>query len=241
MPYPGEGLDLFFMQIYGGFGYDWSAACGTFLGLATGRPQTGNPPYTISDFLAFYPQFFGPSTSITGTVSAGSNVVTGVTSTADIQPGQLVGSQFPSGTVVASTTSDSVTVSSPASADASAVTICTAPPVPLAVIQAYLNLAYASLMSSRWRELWIIAIGWYIAHFVTLYLQSMGNVNSTPGQIAAQGLEQGITVSQSAGGVSFTQENLTGLQSWGAWAKTSFGTLLVSQAQVIGAGMIYVR
>ena len=89
--------------------------------------------------------------------------------------------------------------------------------------------------------MWPIAMGWYIGHFLTLYMQAAGNVNSTPGQIAAQGLEQGITASQSAGSVSFSQENLVYLQSWGAWTKTAFGTQLISQAQVAGAGAIYIR
>lgn len=241
MPFPGDGLDLLYMEIYGGFGYDWSAACSAFSGLAAGIPQTGNPAYTVSDFLSFYPQFFGPATTITGTVTSGSATITGISSTTGIQPGQLVSGAFPGGTVVLSVASTTVTLSNPATANAASVLIYEAPPIPLAVIQAYLNLAYASLMSSRWRELWVIAMGWYIAHFLTLYAQSMGNASSTPGQIAAQGLEQGLAVSKSAGPLSQTQQHLTALESWGAWAKTSFGTQLISQAQVMGAGAVYFR
>lgn len=240
MAYPAAGIDLFFMEIYGGFGFDRSAL-GAYLGLATGRTQTGNPPFNVSGFKAFYPQFFGPGTSIPGTVTVGSNTITAIASTTGIEPGQLVSGPFPGGTVVTEVTSDSVTVSNLALSNASAVNIFMTPPVPLFVVQAYLNLANASLMSSRWREMWPIAMGWYIAHFLTLYLQASGNVNSTPGQIAAQGLEQGITASQSAGSVSFTQENLVALQSWGAWTKTAFGTQLISQAQVVGAGAVYIR
>lgn len=69
MAFPGEGLDLFYMEIFGGFGYD--AACSSFLNLAAGIPQTGNPPYTVADFQGFYPQFFGPGTTVTGTITSG--------------------------------------------------------------------------------------------------------------------------------------------------------------------------
>lgn len=240
MGFPAEGIDLFYMGIYGGFGFDWSASCGAYLGLATGLPQAGNPPYTISDFAAFYPQFFGTSTPVAGTIANGSNVITGV-SAGGVQQGQLVSGPFPNGTVVTGVASTSVTVSNPATANAVTFSVYMTPPVPLAVIQAFLNLAYASLMSSRWREMWPIAMAWYIAHFVTLYLQSAGNPGSTPGQIAVQGLEQGLTASKTVGPVSYTQENLVALQSWGAWTKTTYGTQLISQAQVVGAGAIYVR
>ena len=102
MPFPADGIQLFFMQIYGGFGYDGSAAASAYLGLASGIPQAGNPPYTLFDFLAMHPQFFGPATSLAGTVTTGSNQVTGIQSTAGLQPGQLAGRQFPTGTILTS-------------------------------------------------------------------------------------------------------------------------------------------
>lgn len=241
MSFPAEGINLFLMNIYGGFGLDAGAACSAYLGLASGLPQAGNPPYTVADFLAFYPQFFGPAQSVAGTVTEGSATISGIASTAGLQAGQLVTGQFPAGTVIVSTTADTITASNPALADDTTVSVYSSAPIPVAVIQAYLNLAYASLMSSRWREMWAMAMGWYIAHFLTLYAQSMAGVGATLDQIAAKGLELGIAVSQSAGAVSYTQQNLAGLESWGAWAKTAFGTQLVTHAQMLGAGMIYIR
>lgn len=240
MPFPSEGIELFYMEIYGGFGYDWSAACSGYLGLATGLPQAGNPPYTLSDFLSFYPQFFGPATSVAGTVAQGSPTVTGIASTTGIQAGMLISGPFPGGTVVISTTSTTVTLSNNALANDTSIAVYEAPPVPLAVIQSYLNLAYAALMSSRWREMWTMGMGWYIAHFLTLYLQSMGNASSTPGQIAANGIARGVRVSKAVDGVSATNQALD-FSEWGAWALTIFGQQLITQARVVGGGAIYVR
>ncbi|KAA6459643.1 DUF4054 domain-containing protein [Acidobacteria bacterium AB60] len=170
MGYPGEGIDLFFMDIFGGFGYD--IAAGPNLCLASGATQPGNPAYAVTDLLTFYPQFTN---------------------------------------------------------------------VPQAVIQAYINVATASLMSSRWREQWPIAMALYVAHFLTLYAQSAGDASTPLGAVAAKGLETGIIISQSAGPVSFSAQTITGLESWGAWTKTTFGTQLATMAQVVGAGMIYIR
>lgn len=240
MPFPAEGIDLFFMEIYGGFGYSWGGWSSAYLGLASGLPQAGNPPYTVANFQSMYPQFFGPGTSIAGTVTANSPTISGVASTVGIAAGQLVSGQFPAGTVVQSVTGDSITASTNATGNDTGVTVFEAPTVPLAVIQSYLNLAYAALMWSRWRETWTLAMGWYIAHFLTLYLQSAGSPTNTAGQIAAQGLARGIRVSKAVDGVSASNIALD-FGEWGAWALTIFGQQLITQARVIGAGAIYIR
>jgi len=235
-------LTLFYMSIYGGFGYDYSAIGDAYQGLAAGIPQTGNPPYTVNDFLSVYPKFYGPGTSVSGTLTATSPVISGVSSTAGVFPGQLViGNGIPAGTVVAGTTSNTITLSLNATVSATeTVTIYESQIVTLAVIQLYLNLAYASLMQSRWREMWYIAMGWYIAHFLSLYLQSDGNTNTTAGQIASQAIANGIQVSKSVGDVSVTYQPLTALDNWAAWNLTIYGQQLATQARVVGCGPVYV-
>ncbi len=47
-----------------------------------------------------------------------------------------------------------------------------APPIPIIVVQMYLNLAHASLVQARWGGEWWIAIGLFIAHYLTLYAKS---------------------------------------------------------------------
>lgn len=236
-------LTLFYMSIYGGFGYE-NDACQAYLGLATGIPQTGNPPYTAADFLAMYPKFGGVALPISATLTGGSAVVPYTGSGQGIGVGQLVsGAGVPAGSTIVSlspgvsfTLSNAATLSGPQT-----LSIYTAPPIPLAVMQVYLNLAYASLMSSRWREGWALGMALYIAHFLTLYAQSEGNSSTDPGEIAAAGLERGIAVSKSVGDVSVGLQNLAALNSWAAWGKTTYGTQLATLARVVGCGPIYVR
>lgn len=306
-------LTQFWMTIYGGYGYDLGALDGMFLGLAAGIPQTGNPPYTINDFLAMYPKFFGTPTvlasvftasvstvpvlnitglavgqlvtypgvtpgvviqavnsstiDLVGGLTQGSAVITGIAVQTGLMVGQpLSGNGVPIGATIAAldTNAQTVTMSSNATlTDAAAevmvtansvtlsaaptttvpaiITVYTAQLVPLFIIQTYINLAYASLMSSRWREAWIVAMGFYVAHFLTLYMQSDGRTSGPLGQAVASGLQAGITVSESADGVSWSGQILSGLQNWGAWQLTSYGVQLITMARAVGAGLIYVR
>lgn len=239
-------LNLFFMDIYGGFGLDWPGWSGCYLGLASGLSQPGNPPYGIGDFLAMFPKFFGPPTYVSGVITQGTAVITGVgpIPIALIVPGQLItASALPAGTIVVSvdTGSGSITVSNQATDNATVVAVYEAPPVPLAIIQVFINLANASLMSSRWRDTWIVAMGWYIAHMLTMYLRSEGTGAVTAAQVAQSGIERGLITSKSAGDVSGGIQHLDGLAGWAAWTETTYGTQLATIARVIGAGPTYVR
>jgi hypothetical protein len=46
------------------------------------------------------------------------------------------------------------------------------PPIPIGVLYTYLKLANASLVQARWQEQWYVAMGWFIAHYATLYARS---------------------------------------------------------------------
>jgi hypothetical protein len=111
--------------------------------------------------------------------------------------------------------------------------------VPQAVLQAYINLASASLVQARWQDTWVLAMGLYVAHFVTLYLRSEGNVGSTAGAIASSGLEKGIMVSSGAGDVSKSIQVGTDLMDWGTFGETTYGSQLVTFAKIIGMGPMY--
>lgn len=235
-------LTLFYMSIYGGFGLDWGGLQGACAGLASGISQAGNPPYTASDFLAMYPGFFGLASQVTGAVTSGSNTIT-IADTTGIQVGQLIGGQgISSGAMVTAVNPNvSITISAIATANGTAVFIFESPVVPLAIVQAYLNLATASLMSSRWREAWPIAMSLYIAHWLTLYLQTTANPTPSAAQAVTQGLQRGIAVSKAVGDTSIGLQALTGLEEWGAWAQTEFGLLLITMARAVGSGPIYIR
>jgi len=139
-------------------------------------PPGGNPPYYLDDFLAVCPKFFGAATVLAGiSTTAGSNVVA-VPSIAGLAPGQFLSAPgvLPKGSIITSLSVGSVTVSQPATATQSGgvAMVYAQPPLPIAVIQLYLNLATASLQQARWQEQWFLAMGWFIAHYCTLYAQT---------------------------------------------------------------------
>lgn len=115
-------------------------------------------------------------------------------------------------------------------------TIWNSPPIPFLVVKSYLFVALAALVQARWQEMWVMAIGLYVAHFLTLYAKSDGNPASPVGQIASQGLSSGITVAKAVGDVSVSYQPVPGLELWAAWNLTTYGQQLATFAKVIGSG-----
>lgn len=234
-----------------------------FAGLAniTNLAFGGNPEYQIADFFAFYPKFGKYVQSIlaaqpnAGTPGSGYNIgdqisviqpdaqngilqVQGVTSGAPIAyiiinagSGYSVSKGLT--TAVISGTGTGALIDITAISPFSGV-------IPQPVIQTYINLANASLQKAKWLDSWLLGMHFFIAHYVTLYLQSEGNPGGTAGQVATSGLGKGIAVSKSAGDVSVGYETTID-KEWGAWNLTSYGQQLVTIAKVIGMGPMYVR
>lgn len=158
-----------------GAGQEFGVICGGFYG-ATNLVFGQNPPYFLDDFRAVYPKFFGLPTALSGCVTTlGSTTVT-VPSVAGLDYGQFIQSLgvFPPGTVIVNIGSNTITVNNAAIVASSNATLMVfeASPIPTGVILMYLNLAYASLVQARWQEQWYVAMGWFIAHYCTLYAKS---------------------------------------------------------------------
>lgn len=243
MPFPAEATRLFYMSIYGGFGFD--PAFDSNLGLASGIAYGTNPPYGLGDFLSVYPKFFGPATAISGTLVAGSPVLTILELIPGLAIGQLVaGTGIPSGSLVFSidhtglliTMTQDATVTGAFSGN-----LYLTPFIPLIVLLMYVNLASASLMQVRWRETWPLAMALFIAHFSTLWMETETGPNSTAAQVATSGLQQGIIISQAAGDVSATTQPVAGLEDWGSMNLTQYGVQLATFAQIVGSGPVYFR
>lgn len=202
-----------------------------------------NPLYTVTDFLAFYPKFGGPPLNLSGTITQNSTTVTLFSFESSIAIGQLVvGQQIPSGTfIIDIPTAQTIVLSQAALADGTVFTVYNQPFVPMYVLQLYVNLATSSLVQARWQYNWVFAMALYIAHFSTLYLQSDGDLASTPGQAASAGLAKGIATSKAAGGVSIGYSPMTGgNEDWGAWNLTSYGQQLAGLAKCVGSGPMWV-
>jgi len=196
-----------------------------------------NPPYTVQDFLAFYPKFGGVTLQTSATTTLDSADVT-VVNAAGLAVGNPVsGIGIPDGASIKSIAGTVVTLTAPATASGTVIiAVWNLPLIPISVLNAYIYLASASLVQARWQEQWKMAMALFVAHYATLYAKSDGDANSTVGQAASQGLSSGIQVAKSVGDVSVTYQPIQGLENWGAWNLTSYGQALATLAKVVGAG-----
>ena len=112
-----------------------------------------------------------------------------------------------------------------------------------AIIQMYLELANACLQESRWRSYWKVAMGWFIAHFLTLYLQSVTDADSPAAQVINSGQARGLQSSKAVGDVSVSYDFssvMNDLDGWAAWKLTIFGQQLATAAKLVGKGGMYI-
>lgn len=235
-------LNAFYDDLCSAYGWDWDALT-VSPGIASGILVGSNPPYAVSDFLAFYPKFGGTPQTFAATLNNGSPVVA-IASTAGLIAGQVVanGTGIASGTSILSvdsatqfTLNQAATVSGPIP-----IQVYVAPFIPIVVLSQYVALASANLQQVRWGSQWQIAMGLFVAHYATLYLRSDGNPATSAGQVAAQGLNVGITVSKGAGPVSQGLALVGGLDGWAAWTMTLYGTQLATLAKTVGMGPIWI-
>lgn len=235
----------FYDMLYGTGGIDLQALCLWQASAASGSVWGSNPPYTLSDFLAVYPKFFGPATAAPGgTITTGTASLAFTALAAGAAAGQLItGPGLPGGTTISSISGSTLTLSNQATATetSQAYSIYTAPVVPLVVLQLYINLALASIMQARWQGTWLLGMALFIAHYTTLYMQSeSATPNTTAAQVAASGLQKGIAISKAVGDVSAGYQPLQGLEDWGSFQLTTYGVQLATIAQAIAAGPIYI-
>jgi len=220
--------------------YSWlSSAIDAAANVAYGT----NPPYGAADFASLYPKFLGPPAQVTITTTVGSADCALSAENSSLAPAQIIaGPGIPPGTTIAGVNGTDLSLSAPATAAGTvSANVYLSPLVPIAVVSAYVALATACLVQARYQELWPVAMGWFIAHFLTLYLQSDPNASSSAAQAAQQGLAKGIAVSQSVGDVSVSYQPVEGLDGWAAWNLTSYGQQFATIAKVIGSGSMYIR
>jgi hypothetical protein len=116
--------------------------------------------------------------------------------------------------------------------------------VPQAVQQMYLNLAHACIKETRWHSSWSLAMGWFIAHFLTLYIQGMADPNGKEGAVLKAGQAQGLQTSVSVGDVSVSTDYsiiANSVNGWAQWKLTIYGQQLMQIGRLIGIGAMYVN
>lgn len=115
--------------------------------------------------------------------------------------------------------------------------------IPEVVAQMYLGLAHACIKEVRWHKSWKLAMGWFIAHFFTLYLQGVANPDSGAAAVLRAGQAQGLQTSISVGDVSVSTDYATianSVNGWAQWKLTSYGQQLIQIGRLVGKGGMYV-
>jgi hypothetical protein len=115
--------------------------------------------------------------------------------------------------------------------------------VPQGILEMYLSLANACIKQVRWNAYWQQAMGWFMAHFCTLYLQGTANPNSGAAAVLKAGQTRGLETSVSVGDVSTSTDYsiiTNGIDGWAAWKLTAYGTQLATIGRLVGKGNMYV-
>lgn len=111
--------------------------------------------------------------------------------------------------------------------------------VPEPVLQAFVSLADASIKQARYQGVWQLCMGYFIAHFATLWLEGTANAGSPAGQVLEAGRARGLRTSESVDGVSASYDYSAiaqDLDGWAAWKLTIHGQQLASIAKLVGKG-----
>lgn len=113
-----------------------------------------------------------------------------------------------------------------------------------AILSRYCEMANRAVQKARWGSLWEEGVRLYVAHFVTLYIQTAPRAGATLDEIINAGRVQGSVTSKSVGGVSVSMDNgaaQSDMVGWAGWKLTAFGQQFVTLARMVGKGMMYIR
>ena len=114
--------------------------------------------------------------------------------------------------------------------------------IPNEVMEMYIELADSCIKQSRYRKMWKHCMCLFIAHFTTLYMQSMVEANSDLATVIHAGQTKGLVASKSVDGVSVSYDfqAMQDLEGFAAWKSTTYGFQLATLAKVYSKGGLYV-
>jgi len=111
--------------------------------------------------------------------------------------------------------------------------------IPTVILQMFINLANASVQETRYHDAWALCMGFFIAHFATLYLQGTASPGSSAAHVLEAGRAQGLTTSESVDGVSVSTDYgaIAGsLSGWAAFNLTVYGQQFATIGRIMGKG-----
>lgn len=112
------------------------------------------------------------------------------------------------------------------------------------VVGRYVSMAHAVVLKARWHELWEEGMRLYIAHFLTLFLESSADRSAGALGILNAGMARGATTSKSVGAVSVSYDakaGTDGLNGWGSFQLTNHGIAFATLARMHGKAGVFVR
>jgi len=116
--------------------------------------------------------------------------------------------------------------------------------VPGHILDMYVQFANEAINVGRWHNIWTHAMGLFIAHWCTLWLQWNQNPTGTAAGVINAGEAKGLKSSKSVDGVAVTYDFATAiadLDGWAGWKLTGYGVQLATLGKMVGKGGIYVR
>lgn len=116
--------------------------------------------------------------------------------------------------------------------------------VPEQILQMFTDLAITTIQQARFHGAWEICMGYFIAHFATLWLDGNADAGSSAAQVLAAGQAKGLVVSKSANDLSVSYDFSAiakDLDGWAAWTLTNHGRNLATLAKLYGKGGMFVR
>lgn len=111
--------------------------------------------------------------------------------------------------------------------------------VPDATLQMYVDLGRAVVNIKRFGTMWTTAIGLFIAHFCTLYMQSMKDAGADAQSVLSVSASGGMITSESADGLSYSRDLgsvVNDLGGWGAFKMSTFGIQFATLAKLCSRG-----
>lgn len=114
------------------------------------------------------------------------------------------------------------------------------PIIPTTMLEAWVNMANASLSKARYHDAWELCMGLFIAHFLTLYLQSAASPDDPTAKIINAGLAKGLVSSKSAGDLSISYDfsivSGQDFAGWGTYKLTAYGQQFITLARIYAMG-----
>lgn len=111
--------------------------------------------------------------------------------------------------------------------------------IPSFVVEAWVKMAHASLNINRYHDMWEMVMGLFVAHYLTLYLQTAADPNDSVGKIVNAGLAKGLQTSKSVDSLSVSYNFDTvakDFDGWGTYKQTAFGQQFITIAKIAGMG-----